>query len=61
MSYLRRVLPYVRPYWMLAFASAILTLLTSAAGLLAPWPLNLHLIANLAVECDDGDRARSLC
>ena len=28
---------------------------------LAPWPINLHLIANLAVEFDDGDHARSHC
>jgi len=28
---------------------------------LTPWPINLHLIANLVVEFDDDDHARSHC
>jgi ATP-binding cassette subfamily B protein len=40
-SYFRRVLPYVRPYWRLAVCSTLLTVLAAGVGLLAPWPLTL--------------------
>src|SRR5581483_11868637 len=41
MRYIPRVLPYLRPYWLLAIASVILTILFSAFGLLSPWPMSL--------------------
>jgi ATP-binding cassette, subfamily B, bacterial len=40
-KYLPRVLRYLRPYWRLAVVSVILILLGTAAGLLAPWPLQI--------------------
>ena len=36
-----RALLYLRPYWRLASASAVLTVLLAFTGLLAPWPLKL--------------------
>src|SRR5206468_1476883 len=33
--------PYARPYWLLAAVSALTTILASAAGLLAPWPVKI--------------------
>lgn len=39
MKYLPRVLAYLRPYWQLAVVSVLLVVLSSLAGLLAPWPL----------------------
>jgi ABC-type multidrug transport system fused ATPase/permease subunit len=36
-----RVLRYLAPYWRLAVASAIITLLTSGVSLLLPWPLKI--------------------
>src|SRR6185369_5008598 len=41
MKYLRRILPYLRPYRKLAIVSVALILLGSAAALLAPWPLQM--------------------
>ena len=41
MSYLLRVLPYVRPYWRLGASSVWLTIGAAAFGLLAPWPLKV--------------------
>lgn len=41
MSYFRKILPYVRPYWALCIASGLVTLLTSLAGLASPWPLKV--------------------
>jgi ATP-binding cassette subfamily B protein len=40
-KYLPRILPYLRPYWKLATASAVLTILSSAGALLSPWPLKV--------------------
>ena len=39
MKYLRRVLPYLRPYWKLTAVSVALILLGALDSLLAPWPL----------------------
>lgn len=39
--YLRRVLPYLRPYWKLAAVSTLLTILLAGAGLLSPWPMKI--------------------
>src|SRR3712207_9381642 len=36
---LRRILPYLRPYWKLAILALLLTLLASLFSLLLPWPL----------------------
>jgi len=41
MKYLRRILPYLRPYRKLAIVSVALILLGAAAALLAPWPLQM--------------------
>jgi ABC-type multidrug transport system fused ATPase/permease subunit len=41
LRYLTRVLPYVRPYWSLGLASVVVTVLSSLAGLLTPWPLKI--------------------
>lgn len=41
MKYIPRVLRYLRPYWMLAVFSVILTVLISMAALLAPWSLKI--------------------
>jgi ABC-type multidrug transport system fused ATPase/permease subunit len=41
MTYLLRVLPYVRPYWRLGVCSVWLTIGTALFGLLAPWPLKV--------------------
>jgi ATP-binding cassette subfamily B protein len=38
---LRRVLPYLRPYWKLAVLALVLTLLAALFSLLLPWPLAL--------------------
>ena len=40
-KYFRRVLPYLRPYRMLAGASVVLIVTASAASLLTPWPLQI--------------------
>jgi ATP-binding cassette subfamily B protein len=40
-KYLRRILPYLRPYWLLALISVAGTLLDTGANLLAPWPLKI--------------------
>jgi ATP-binding cassette subfamily B protein len=40
-QYVGRVLRYLRPYRNLAVGSALLILLASATGLLAPWPLKI--------------------
>jgi ATP-binding cassette subfamily B protein len=41
LSYLARVLPYLRPYWRLAVYSTVLTIAAATFGLLAPWPLKI--------------------
>ena len=41
MNHLLRALGYLRPYWRLATASAVLTVLAALSGLLAPWPLKI--------------------
>lgn len=41
MNHLWRALGYLRPYWRLATASAVLTVLAALSGLLAPWPLKI--------------------
>ncbi len=41
MNHLWRALQYLRPYWKLATASAVLTVLAALSGLLAPWPLKI--------------------
>lgn len=41
MSYFRRVLKYLRPYWKLAIGSIALILVATGVGLLAPWPLKI--------------------
>ena len=41
LAYLRRLLPYVRPYWRLAVGSIWLTIAAAAFGLLSPWPLKV--------------------
>ena len=38
---LRRILPYLRPYWKLAVLALVLTLLAALFSLLLPWPLAL--------------------
>jgi ATP-binding cassette subfamily B protein len=40
-KYIPRILAYLRPYWKWASASVILTVLSSSAALLAPWPLKV--------------------
>ncbi|HEY5914471.1 MAG TPA: ABC transporter ATP-binding protein [Verrucomicrobiae bacterium] len=41
LNYVSRVLRYLRPYWRLAAWSVVLTVLSSLAALLAPWPLKI--------------------
>ena len=41
MRYIRRLLPYVRPHWKLAILSVAITILSSLAALLGPWPLTI--------------------
>ena len=41
MKYIPRVLHYLRPYWYLAVVSVALIAIGAAAGLLAPWPLQV--------------------
>jgi ABC-type multidrug transport system fused ATPase/permease subunit len=41
LHYVVRVLKYLRPYWRLATVSVILTILSSVAALLSPWPLKI--------------------
>lgn len=41
MNYVTRVLRYLRPYWRLATGSVALTILSSLAALLTPWPLKI--------------------
>jgi ATP-binding cassette subfamily B protein len=36
---IRRILPYLRPYWKLAILALVLTLLAALFSLLLPWPL----------------------
>jgi len=40
-KYIPRVLHYLRPYWHLAVVSVALIVVGAAAGLLAPWPLQV--------------------
>jgi ABC-type multidrug transport system fused ATPase/permease subunit len=44
-----RILLYVRPYWALALASVVITLLTVLAALVQPWPLQV-LVDNVLSE-----------
>src|SRR6266540_5327723 len=37
----RKVFRYLRPYWLLAAGSALITLLMAGVGLLAPWPMKI--------------------
>jgi ATP-binding cassette subfamily B protein len=39
--YCRKVFRYLRPYWLFAVGSALLTLLTAGVGLLSPWPMKI--------------------
>jgi ATP-binding cassette subfamily B protein/subfamily B ATP-binding cassette protein MsbA len=41
LSYLPKVVPYLRPYWPQVAVSFVLIFLTAAAGLLEPWPLSI--------------------
>lgn len=41
MTYIVRVLPYLRPYWVLATVSAVVIVLMSLFTVLAPWPLKI--------------------
>jgi ABC-type multidrug transport system fused ATPase/permease subunit len=41
LNYVTRVLRYLRPHWKLAAASVALTILSSLAALLTPWPLKI--------------------
>jgi ATP-binding cassette subfamily B protein len=40
-TYVPRVLHYVKPYWKLATVSIVLIFLSSAVGLLGPWPFKI--------------------
>lgn len=49
MRYFWRSLHYIYPYWKLATASILILLVSTAAGLLAPWPLKIlvdHVLGN---------------
>src|SRR5215510_3438886 len=37
----RKVFRYVKPYWLVAIASALVTLLAAGVGLLSPWPIKI--------------------
>ena len=39
--YYRKVFRYLRPYWPVAVASVVSTLLVVGVGLLAPWPMKI--------------------
>ena len=41
LSYVLRVIPYLRPYWRLGVSSVWLTVAAAAFGLLSPWPLQI--------------------
>lgn len=41
MTYILRVLPYLRPYWKLGVVSAVITILSSLTALLGPWPMTI--------------------
>ena len=41
LSYVLRVIPYLRPYWRLGLSSVWLTIGAAAFGLLSPWPLQI--------------------
>jgi ATP-binding cassette, subfamily B, bacterial len=41
LNYVTRVLRYLSPHWRLAIASVFMTILSSVAALLTPWPLKL--------------------
>ncbi len=56
-AYLRRLLPYVRPYWRLAVGSIWLTIAAAAFGLLSPWPLKI-LIDNVIGQAPLPDASR---
>jgi ABC-type multidrug transport system fused ATPase/permease subunit len=50
MGVLLRVLPYLRPYGLLAILSAVVTLTAVGVGLLVPWPLKLVIDNVLGAE-----------
>jgi ABC-type multidrug transport system fused ATPase/permease subunit len=50
MGVLLRILPYLRPYVLLAVWSAVVTLLAVGVGLLVPWPLKMVIDNVLASE-----------
>src|SRR5262249_35867234 len=39
--YCRKVFGYLKPYWLLAIGSVLVTLLTAGVGLLSPWPIKI--------------------
>src|SRR5262252_9446257 len=41
LTYGRKVVRYVKPYWLVAVASVLVTLLAAAVGLLSPWPIKI--------------------
>jgi ATP-binding cassette subfamily B protein len=49
LSYVLRVIPYLRPYWRLGLSSVWLTIGAAAFGLLSPWPLQI-LVDNVIGE-----------
>lgn len=59
MKYIPRLLRYVRPYWMLALLSVVITLLVVAAGLLAPWPIKILIDSVLGEHPLPGPLARA--
>ena len=50
LKYWRRVLSYLRPYWVLALGAAFGSLLATAVGLLAPWPMKILVDSVLGSE-----------
>ena len=39
--YCRKVFRYLRPYWLLALGSFVVTMLATVVGLLSPWPMKI--------------------
>jgi ATP-binding cassette subfamily B protein/subfamily B ATP-binding cassette protein MsbA len=50
MIYWRRVLGYLRPYWTMAIAAVLGSLLATGLGLLAPWPMKILVDSALGNE-----------
>src|SRR5262245_17267363 len=40
-TYCRKVVRYLKPYWLLALGSVLVTLLAAGMGLLSPWPMKI--------------------